>query len=121
MDGVKYRNRVQLMSLQAMQVPRPKLELAVPYKHYKLVSAGGHCIERQDKHPFCMSRVFYNKGEMPEEVWAEDAAATYRWRQTGSEIKVAVLKVRKKVHLAKHVLHYFIGTQFQICVASNYY
>lgn len=75
------------------QVPRPKSEIALPYKSYSLVNTDGVVVERIDKHPFCMSRVYYNKEERPPEVWAEDAEHTYRWRQTGGEIKLIALKV----------------------------
>jgi hypothetical protein len=40
-----------------------------------------------------MSRVYYDAGEKPEEVWAELADGSCRWRQTGSEVKVLVLRV----------------------------
>jgi hypothetical protein len=76
-----------------MQMARPKLEMTLPYKQYRLVTSEGRGVERQDKHPFCMSRVYYNKSERPEEVWAEDSDRTYRWRQTSSEIKIVALKV----------------------------
>lgn len=75
-----------------MQVPRPKLELDLPYKSYKLVTSDGRGLERLDKHPFCMSRVYYDAREKPAEVWAEDISGSYRWRQTGSEVKVIALK-----------------------------
>ncbi len=38
-------------------------------------------------------RVYYDGKEKPEEVWAELADGSCRWRQTGSEIKVICLKV----------------------------
>lgn len=38
-------------------------------------------------------RVYYSSQEKPEEVWAELADGSCRWRQTGSEIKVICLKV----------------------------
>ncbi len=43
-----------------MQIPRPKLEMVVPYKQYKLVRGDGSAPERTKKHPFCMSRVHYS-------------------------------------------------------------
>ena len=76
-----------------LQVARPKLALALPYKQYRLVTSEGRGVERQDKHPFCMSRVYYSKAERPDEVWAEDSDGCYRWRQTSSEIKIIALKV----------------------------
>ena len=48
-----------------IQVPKPKLEMVVPYKEYKLVHSDGSIPERTKKHPFCMSRVHYSEiGEM---------------------------------------------------------
>ena len=38
-------------------------------------------------------RIYYDGKEKPEEVWAELADGSCRWRQTGSEIKVICLKV----------------------------
>lgn len=72
--------------------PRPKTELALPYGTYRLVLADGTPVERKDKHPFCMSRVFYDSSERPQEVWAEMSDGSCRWRQTASEVKVIVLK-----------------------------
>ena len=58
-------------------------------------------MERVDKHPFCMSRVYYDRTECPDEVWAEDADQTYRWRQTSSEVKIIALKVHKRLAARK--------------------
>lgn len=44
------------------------MELTLPYSAYKLVRADGSAAERVDKHPFCMSRVYYDANERPEEV-----------------------------------------------------
>lgn len=68
--------------------------MELPYKMYRLVKADGAAAERVEKHPFCMSRVFYDGKERPEEVWAELADGSCRWRQTGSEVKVIALKVQ---------------------------
>ncbi|KAL4859604.1 Serine/threonine-protein phosphatase T [Chlorella vulgaris] len=76
---------------------RPKLELELPYKLYKLVRADGSLVERVDKHPFCMSRVYYNPTEKPEEVWTELMDGSCRWRQTGGEVKVLALKVPQEL------------------------
>ena len=46
----------------------PKLEVELPYRLYRLVRADGTPVERADKHPFCMSRVYYDGAEKPEEV-----------------------------------------------------
>ena len=72
---------------------RPKLELEVPYKMYRLVTACGNAVERTDKHPFAMSRVYYDAAEKPEEVWVELADGSCRWRQTAGEVRVLALKV----------------------------
>lgn len=53
-----------------LQPARPKLELELPYRMYRLVRADGSAVERVDKHPFCMSRVYYDASEKPEEVRA---------------------------------------------------
>ena len=44
----------------ALQVPKPKMEVGVPYQDYKLVRADGSAVERVKKHPFCMSRIYYD-------------------------------------------------------------
>ena len=51
-----------------VQAPRPKTELALPYGAYCLTRSNGSRVERLDKHPFCMSRVYYDATEKPEEV-----------------------------------------------------
>ena len=58
------------MIQQPEQAPRPKMELALPYGTYRLTRADGTRVERLDKHPFCMSRVYYDATEKPEEVRA---------------------------------------------------
>ena len=40
-----------------------------------------------------LCRVYYSSSEKPEEVWAQLADGSCRWRQTGSEIKIICLKV----------------------------
>ncbi len=76
-----------------MQAQRPKLELELPYRMYKLVRGDGGALERPEKHPFCMSRVFYDGVGRPEEAWTQLADGSCRWRQTGSEVKIIALKV----------------------------
>lgn len=73
---------------------RPPTQLALPYGAYRLVHSDGSPVERTDKHPFCMSRVYYEAVERPSEVWAELADGSCRWRQTSSEVKVIALQVR---------------------------
>ena len=60
---------------------------------YKLVLANGSPAERVDKHPYCMSRVYYSGSETAHKVWAEIADGSCRWRQSGSEIKLMALQV----------------------------
>lgn len=72
---------------------RPKWEIEAPYRMYRLVTAAGKEVERVDKHPFCMSRVYYDQSEKPEETWVEINDGSCRWRQTGGEVKVIALKV----------------------------
>jgi tetratricopeptide (TPR) repeat protein len=80
----------------AISAPQPpKTELEAPYKMYRLVTSNGCPVERSDKHPFCMSRVYYEASERPDtdETWVELADGSCRWRQTGGEIKVLALRV----------------------------
>ncbi len=57
-----------LYVLLVLQPSRPKMELELPYRMYRLVRSDGSLVERVDKHPFCMSRCYYNPKEKPEEV-----------------------------------------------------
>ena len=75
----------------------PKMELELPYKMYRLVSATGKAVERVDKHPFCMSRVYYDATEKPEEVWVELADGSCRWRQSGGEVRIIALRVPSNI------------------------
>ena len=50
-------------------------------------------MERVDKHPFQLSRIFYAAHERPEEVWAEIMDGSCRWRQSASEVAVIALHV----------------------------
>ncbi len=82
---------------RALAAPAPpKAALELPYRQYRLVTAEGRPLERADKHPFCMSRVYYSKGETPAAeaaAWAELADGSCRWRQSAGEVKIIVLKV----------------------------
>ncbi|KAA6420245.1 MAG: heat shock STI-like [Trebouxia sp. A1-2] len=80
-------------SAQLVEIPRPKLEMVVPYKQYKLVRGDGSAPERTKKHPFCMSRVHYSAADRGEEVWAEVGDGSCRWRQTASEVTLLCLGV----------------------------
>lgn len=75
----------------------PKKDLILPYKDYKLVDAFGNHVARTEKHAFCMSRVYYNRSEIQKETWVELGDGSCRWRQSGSEIKVIVLNVPRKL------------------------
>lgn len=50
-------------------------------------------MERVDKHPFQLSRVFYEARERTEEVWAGMLDGSCRWRQSASEVGVIALRV----------------------------
>ncbi len=79
---------------RALAIPAPpKIDLEVPYKMYRLVTSRGTAVERVDKHPFAMSRVYYDAAEKPEEVWAELADGSCRWRQTAGELRIIALRV----------------------------
>lgn len=51
-----------------MQAARPKLDMELPYRMYRLTRADGTAPERADKHPFAMSRIYYDAADKPEEV-----------------------------------------------------
>lgn len=77
-----------------IKAAKPELQLALPYKDYKLVDSVGRPIERGQRHAFCMSRVYYDRSEMEStETWVELADGSCRWRQSGSEIKIIALRV----------------------------
>jgi hypothetical protein len=43
--------------------------MELPYRLYRLTRADGSApFERPEKHPFCMSRVYYEPGDKPEEA-----------------------------------------------------
>jgi len=92
---------------------RPKMEVAVPYRLYRLVDARGNQVQRSDKHAFCMSRVYYDRTEIQKEVWVEIADGSCRWRQSGSEIKVIALKVPPNLS-ARHLIVQF--EPYRLCV-----
>ncbi|QDZ23050.1 CS domain-containing protein [Chloropicon primus] len=72
---------------------RPKTEIELPYKMYKLVLADGSPCERAEKHGFAMSRVYYSKAELPDEVYAQLCDSSLRWRQSSDEVKIILLQV----------------------------
>ena len=55
-------------STAIVEAVAPKMEIHVPYASYRLVRSDGSEPDRTDKHPFCMSRVYYDSSEKPEEV-----------------------------------------------------
>eukprot|EP00958_Prasinococcus_capsulatus_P018088 scaffold2088_cov399-Prasinococcus_capsulatus_cf.AAC.56 len=81
---------------------RPKMEIELPYKMYKLVKHDGTVTERITKHPFQLSRVYYAQSEQTENVWVETMDHVLRWRQSAGEVKVMALKVPKGVK-ARHL------------------
>ncbi len=87
-------------------MPPPKQALALPYGAYRIVRADGSAPERVNKHPFCMSRVFYDAAERPEERWAQLTDGSCRWRQSGSEVKVIALRVLPRTAPAACFLPY---------------
>ncbi|KAL0049465.1 hypothetical protein WJX82_003033 [Trebouxia sp. C0006] len=89
----KQAQAAAIPSAWLVQVARPKLEMVVPYKQYKLVHSDGSAPERTRKHPFCMSRVHYSAPDRGEEVWAEVGDGSCRWRQTASEVTLLCLGV----------------------------
>jgi hypothetical protein len=92
-NGAGHTNNQDNANRQLAVPSKPKLDLEVPYKMYRLVTSTGTAIERTDKHPFAMSRVYYDASEKPEEVWVELADGSCRWRQTAGEIRIIALKV----------------------------
>lgn len=58
-----------------------KLQLDLPYASYRVVRADGSAPERSVKHPFCMSRVYYDATEKPEEVGLHGVRGLRAWRE----------------------------------------
>ena len=78
----------------ALVVPaRPKVDLELPYKMYRLVRADGSKVERVNKHAFAFSRIHYSKGELDEDMFIEPCDRACRWRQSSSEVVVIALTV----------------------------
>ena len=80
-------------SSQAVIPAPPAAQLELPYSSYQLVRADGRAVERVDKHPFQLSRVFYDAKERPEQVWAELRDGSCRWRQSAGEVAIIALFV----------------------------
>lgn len=73
--------------------PRPKLDMELPYRMYKLVHTDGRPAERVNKHAFSMSRAYYSETELPDPVWAEISDGSCRWRQSTQEVSIICLRV----------------------------
>lgn len=86
------RSRAQAECSQIVPAT-PVTQLELPYNSYRLVLSDGRAVERADKHPFQLSRVFYDAKERPEEVWAELKDGSCRWRQSASEVAIIALRV----------------------------
>ena len=76
----------------------------ITYVHnrsYKRVHADGSAVERLDKHPFCISRVFYSDCEAKNDVWFEpDDVFSYRWQQSASEVRILIFGIQENVESA---------------------
>mmetsp|Transcript_2366 Transcript_2366/g.5467 ORF Transcript_2366/g.5467 Transcript_2366/m.5467 type:complete len:737 (-) Transcript_2366:58-2268(-) len=72
---------------------RPKTDIELPYKLYRLVKEDGSPCERADKHAFCMSRVYYSQSDLPQEVYVQLCDSSLRWRQSSDEVKIILLQV----------------------------
>ena len=81
--------------VRGMQIARPKLEMVVPYKQYKLVRGDGSAPERTKKHPFCMSRVHYSAPGHSASLHKNRGACLHVWLAP----KYAVLMLQEP-HLA---------------------
>ena len=79
---------------------RPKLDMELPYRMYKLVRFDGAAVERQDRFAFQMSRVYNRASELKERTYVEIMDGSLRWTQSGSEIQIIVLGVPEGVRAA---------------------
>ena len=97
---------------------RPKTEIELPYKMYRLVHADGSPCERADKHGFAMSRVYYSKTELPDEVYVELCDSSLRWRQSSDEVKIILLRVPAGLRASRD-LHVQILPDYVKCATRN--
>lgn len=67
--------------------------MLTPVRAAQLTRSDGRRVERVDKHPYQLSRVYYSACERPEEVWAEIMDGSCRWRQSSSEVAIIALRV----------------------------
>lgn len=92
--GTSFLIKAQHAAAEKQLVPaRPAKPIDLPYASYRLVRADGRLVERVNKHPFQLSRVYYKACERPEEVWAGLRDGTCRWRQSASEVAIIALRV----------------------------
>lgn len=86
------------------QVPKPKLEMVVPYKEYKLVHSDGSTPDRTKKHPFCMSRVHYSEaGELPPQHYIRRSQASHNIYTFVLQHPVLCNTVDGRFHPSQHV------------------
>ena len=90
--------------------PAPALALSLPYHCYRLVDVDGHKVEVPNKHPFMMTRVYYNNEQQQKEVYVQveeslgcaavsgdissssgQRTCICRWHQSASSIHVVVV------------------------------
>jgi hypothetical protein len=74
---------------------RPKTDLELPYRMYRLVRASGAEVERKDKHAFQFSRIHYDRQAIDEDVFVQPGDGACRWRQSSSEVVVILPDVRR--------------------------
>ena len=87
------RSAHRAASAKMLVARRPDTSIELPYANYQLVRADGRRVERVNKHPFQLSRVYYSGVERPEEVWAGLSDGSCRWRQSASEVAIIALRV----------------------------
>jgi hypothetical protein len=97
---------------------RPKTDIELPYKMYRLVHSDGTPCERIDKHGFAMSRVYYSNAELPQEVFVQLCDSSLRWRQSSDEIKVVLLQVPADLKAGKD-LSVEISLDFVKCANNS--
>ena len=74
---------------------RPKTDLELPYRMYRLVRADGAEVERKDKHAFQFSRIHYDRQALDDDVFVQPGDGACRWRQSSSEVVVILPEVRR--------------------------
>ena len=75
---------------------RPKKEIDMPHRIYRLVDAHGRTAERKQTGGVAMARVYYDIREREgNEVWVEVADRSVRWRQSASEVHSGCRRFRR--------------------------